>query len=170
MNEPEARALVAMLNAAFPRESIEQATFDLYALAFSRFASMEAAKQAVEAAIMTSFTFPTIASIRETYGTYHLREIEAGAREERLAIEPVSAGPRVVPEVALRTLERLSEKSAAAKPREAYINEGLAELAFVARGRCDDCAHDNVERSQYGRFAVCRQCATSRLRVREMAA
>jgi hypothetical protein len=64
----EAKALVALLKAAFPRQALEQATLEVYA---KYLADLDAAigRIAVERLIATSRFFPTIAEIREQVAT-----------------------------------------------------------------------------------------------------
>lgn len=71
MKDSEARALVATLAAAFPRQDVPQVTFDVYAQDLADLDAVEASR-AVASLRRSARWFPTIAEIRETVAEQQL--------------------------------------------------------------------------------------------------
>jgi hypothetical protein len=137
MNKASARSLIAALNAAYPRESIEPETFAIYEQAFMRL-QLRAAKQAVWAVIETCPRFPSIAEIRSAYGL-EVRAVRRDEADERGLPEP-SAGPPPKETVEkLRELGVLSDQAyanlLAASAGAEDPEEHAARVAAVIHGK-----------------------------------
>lgn len=159
MTGTEARALLTVLIAAFPRDAIEQETFDLYA---AQLANLEAgaARTAVERIVESGRHFPTIAEIREVYFPIRKAELDHQANERGL---PEPAGDGTLPPEAQAFLDRIQLRSIDAETADTA--ERVRRLPEAEAGKCDDCRAEG-ERVRFGTRLLCRRCALPRLRVR----
>ena len=69
----EAKTLVAMLLAAYPRETLEPASVEVYAAALAEMGDAVTGREAVATIVRSSPKFPSISEIRSTYLTIRER-------------------------------------------------------------------------------------------------
>lgn len=160
MTTQEARVIVATLIAAFPREAIERPTEELYTVQLSKLDSPTAARDTVQMVIDHYPAFPTIAEFRREYISIRRREAEAQAHDRGL--EEPAGGP--LPDWVRDYAQRLGTPEPEAGPT-------VDQLDQLEPGRCDDCGDHSssgaitAPRFRYNKLALCRPCASSRLRV-----
>jgi hypothetical protein len=93
MTEDDARSIVAVLNAAYPKAALEPETVDLYTAQFARLGSVSAATETIQQLIDSSSEFPTLAEFRKLYLSTLKREQEEAVRERGLAEGPGAPPP-----------------------------------------------------------------------------
>jgi hypothetical protein len=157
MSKDEATALVSLMNAAWSREPIEPATFEVYVAALSQLNDPVTAKRAVEELVQAEDRLPSIAKVRETYLRLRKREVEAGDHQRR-ELDELPSGPRVLPpEVEEFKRAFLARSKELAEQFESSHDQ-------EAGGACDDCGQDARVRFRYGSFSLCAVCGLMRQR------
>lgn len=156
MTGHEAAQVIALLNAAFPHESLEPETVALYTSELKGLGDARRALAAARTITRTFLRFPTIAEIRETY----MREAFAASERPEIEAPPRDPDPHLVREI--------REFSEALAGRSRGV-DGLSAPS-ADPGICMDCEREDVKpetvpRFKCGDLLLCRRCATARARV-----
>lgn len=92
MTKEQALQLVALLNAGFPREALEEATIDLYASEIALLHDPSIGLEAAQITVRQGERFPAVSEFRATY-----RSVSESRRADVRAL-PEAARPTDVPE------------------------------------------------------------------------
>ena len=114
MEPVQSKTLVAMLVAAYPRESLEPASAEVYSAALMELGDADIAREAVGQIVRSSARLPSISEIREVYLALREREHRPD-RELGWTREQPQPGtiPHAQTEAILRARERLDEAKTA---------------------------------------------------------
>jgi hypothetical protein len=165
VKDEQAAAILSDLLAAFPGQALEDEAVDMYVKQLAMLDSAESGQETALLLIQHTKAFPTIAEFRQEYFALRRRTGETEAKEDRSDDYEAVPPPDYV-------LNMVAGMEAADDEEAQAIEDGLAALSRVEEGRCDDCGEHSSdggiigERFQYGRFAVCRPHALSRLRAK----
>jgi hypothetical protein len=140
MRPDQARELVTVLCAAYPRQAVPDATFALYVAEVATLADVDAARAAFIDLIRSQPWWPSIAELRDVY--QRAARWQAARRAEELGIEEESRQPPLdLAENARRAqalLERIGKATPTLDAPRRHTDEELATAYARARRAKDE--------------------------------